>query len=106
MRLRIVALLLGVLAPVVPLLPGQALSLSCVHPKDQLQDLALIVEGKVAKLTSAGELAPAGKPWLADFRRQAATLEVSRYFKGEGPATTSYIPVWGTDRCRPSARPS
>lgn len=91
MRLRFVAVLLGMLTVAIPSLPSPAQALSCVHPKDQLNDLALIVEGKVENLRSASEVAPALKPWLADIRRQAATLEVSRYFKGAGPATIDFL---------------
>jgi hypothetical protein len=88
MRLRLITLLLGLLAVVVPLMPEQAHALSCLHPKEQLDHYALIVEAQVVKTT------PATTSALNGFMlgsRHTVTLDVSRYFKGDGPTLVEFV---------------
>jgi hypothetical protein len=80
MRKAWMALALGLILGLAPLASRPALALSCVHPRDQLPRLPLIVQAKVEKVEPRFKLPGRGQP--AD----DITLTVSRYFKGEGPA--------------------
>lgn len=80
MRKQLITLTLGLLLGLSALSPRPAAALSCVHPRDQLPRLALIVQGKVEKVAPRLRL-----PGSTE-RPEDITLAVSRYFKGEGTA--------------------
>lgn len=85
MRKRLLTLTLGLLLGLSILPPRPAAALSCVHPRDQLPGLAVIVQGKVEKVAPRFRLPGSGE------QPEEITLTVSRYFKGEGPATLEAV---------------
>jgi hypothetical protein len=79
MRKRLMTLTMGLLLGLSILAPRPAAALSCVHPRDQLPTLPLIVQGKVERVAPHFRLPGTNE------RPESITLAVSRYFKGEGP---------------------